>query len=99
MVCGGIAIKGSKICGRQACRDARSKRGRGYGRPHRRASQRALEEALVCLYCGEPEKPDDPFERAHVLAKADGGTNDPDNYAAAHESCNRREGARKEKVA
>jgi HNH endonuclease len=93
VVCGAVAIEGSKICGRQACRDARSRQRKGKRiswRPHERAAREAMATNLFCYFCGEPDdRPDDPFERHHVVSRRDGGGNDPENYAPAHRSCNR----------
>jgi hypothetical protein len=51
-----------------------------------------LAAATRCWYCHEPPRPDDPFEAAHVVAHALGGTGDASNLRAAHRSCNRRAG-------
>lgn len=51
-----------------------------------------LAEETRCHYCQQPARPGDPFEMAHIIARARGGPLVRSNVAAAHRSCNRREG-------
>lgn len=47
-----------------------------------------------CHICGESFDPTDPFQVDHVVALANGGTNDADNRRLAHRSCNLWKGAK-----
>ncbi len=47
----------------------------------------------VCAYCGDQTTIDD-FQADHVVPKAQGGSDDPENLACACEPCNRSKGAR-----
>jgi 5-methylcytosine-specific restriction endonuclease McrA len=49
--------------------------------------------ASHCAICGEPFTPQDPPTRGHIIALANGGSNDPSNFQAEHRSCNLRKGA------
>lgn len=84
--CAAIAVAGTNRCENHPA-------GKRSGRPHRRNSQHVIANAVLCGLCGQPARADDPFERGHKLALADGGSNDASNYEAQHRSCNRRAAA------
>lgn len=64
-----------------------------YGRPHRRASATTMANATVCWICGQPPHTNDPLTADHITPLARQGQHRPDNYAAAHRSCNSSRGA------
>lgn len=45
-----------------------------------------------CYLCKQAADPDDPLEIEHVKPRAAGGTDDMNNLALAHRSCNRTKG-------
>lgn len=49
-------------------------------------------QAQICNICGTPIGQDESH-LDHVIALANGGTNDPDNLRVTHASCNVRKGA------
>lgn len=60
---------------------------------HRAARRQLLATATHCWRCGKPFTPTDPLQADHILPRALGGTDTPNNYGAAHQSCNARAGA------
>lgn len=52
----------------------------------------AMRDGNTCYLCGQPADTDDPFEIEHVKPRSAGGTDDLDNLALAHRSCNRTKG-------
>jgi len=81
-------------CRRAAARRRSARRGtttqRGLGADHRKAAALVLAGATVCAICGKPPTRNDPLTAGHIIAREDGGTNDPSNYQAEHRSCNSR---------
>lgn len=72
-------------------RNRPSAQARGYGGAWARLSRSVIErDAGICYLCGLPGA--DTAD--HIVAKRNGGTDDPDNLAAAHRACNSRKGAR-----
>ncbi len=61
---------------------------RGLGYDHQKAAAGVLATATVCAVCGGPPTKDDPLTGGHIVDRQLGGTNDPSNYQAEHESCN-----------
>ncbi len=48
------------------------------------------QQHCCCFICGQPLDPDlDKIEIDHIIPRAKGGKDDPNNYAATHETCNR----------
>lgn len=45
-----------------------------------------------CYLCGQGPDLEDPFEIEHVKPRRSGGSNDLNNLALAHRSCNRTKG-------
>jgi HNH endonuclease len=56
-------------------------------RPSAAARRRILKRDRVCRICDLPPTPEDPFEVAHVIAVADGGTHEDANLCGVHASC------------
>lgn len=54
----------------------------------------ALRDGAVCYLCHQGTDPCDPWEVEHVKPRAHGGTDDLDNLALAHRTCNRIKGVR-----
>lgn len=42
----------------------------------------------ICCECGQKIRPGEPWHLAHIKGLCDGGTDDDDNLAPAHERCN-----------
>ncbi|GAB2846168.1 hypothetical protein GCM10022221_51820 [Actinocorallia aurea] len=42
----------------------------------------------MCAVCGLPGTVNDPLTAGHIVARTDGGTNDPSNLRAEHASFN-----------
>ena len=60
---------------------------RARGHTHRRNGSHVL-TATHCAVCGDPFTPDNPPTRGHIVARADGGSDDPSNYQAECRRCN-----------
>ena len=60
----------------------------GHGRPHRRASEHVM-SATHCAVCGEPFTEERRPTRGHKVALEAGGRNEPGNYQAECEPCNK----------
>ena len=54
----------------------------------------ALRDGTRCYLCGQQPDADDPLEIEHRKPSAAYGTDDLDNLALAHSSCNRRKGTK-----
>jgi 5-methylcytosine-specific restriction endonuclease McrA len=52
----------------------------------------ALRDGHTCYICHQDHDPHDPWEIEHVKPRAHGGTDDLENLALAHRSCNRTKG-------
>lgn len=52
----------------------------------------AARDGAVCYLCGQGRIQDDPFEIEHIKPRAASGTDDLENLALAHRSCNRTKG-------
>lgn len=90
--CGRVTTNGSRCATHEAAREQRrgSSTARGYGSQWQRVSRAVLDrDGRVCHYCGRPATTAD-----HVIPKARGGTDDPDNLVAACVSCNSAKGVR-----
>ena len=73
-----------KVHLQQRERERGSRHERGYGSAWVRLSREILErDQYVCWYCGGVAT-----ETDHVVAKANGGTDDPENLVAACKPCN-----------
>jgi len=82
------------VCCEPGCPELAFERGRCQshrlpprGRPHRRASQHVM-SATHCTVCEDAFTSDNPPTRGHIVARVDGGTNDPSNYRAECARCN-----------
>jgi 5-methylcytosine-specific restriction endonuclease McrA len=51
-----------------------------------------MRDGDCCYICRQGQDPHDPWEVEHVKPKAMGGSNELDNLALAHRSCNRAKG-------
>jgi 5-methylcytosine-specific restriction endonuclease McrA len=51
-----------------------------------------MRDGDCCYICGQGQDLHDPWEVEHVKPKAMGGSDDLDNLALAHRSCNRTKG-------
>lgn len=54
----------------------------------------AMRNGTNCYLCGQPLDPADPMQIEHRKPRAAGGTDDLDNLALAHASCNQAKGTR-----
>lgn len=61
---------------------------------HRNASAAVMAKATVCAICGGRPTAKDPLTADHIWPVAHGGLSVPENYQAAHRSCNSRKGAK-----
>ena len=85
--CGRIAYSGGNRC---ALHPKRGSRSGSYSR--NAAKVRAA--ATHCYLCGNPfTDPNDPPVADHIRPRVYGGSDDLDNLAPAHRSCNGRKGA------
>ena len=50
-----------------------------------------MRDGFACVYCGNTKA---PLQLDHVIPRSRGGTDTPDNLAAACRSCNQRKGAK-----
>lgn len=84
-----------------SCDTGRTKRGYGY---RKYALEVYKRDAWICWLCGDPVDVEvcvpDPTAPTldHVMPVSHGGTDDPENLATAHFSCNVRRGAKAELV-
>jgi 5-methylcytosine-specific restriction endonuclease McrA len=90
-ICGGIALQGTSRCARHP---KPSKRGRRYAD----AARIVRANAMRCHICGEGWRPDDPWVADHIIPRTYGGSDDIENLAEAHASCNGRRGAKQTNV-
>lgn len=65
-----------------------SRQERGLDATYDRNRKALLAAAQVCAICGRPGTADDPLTAGHIVARADGGGNTPDNLRAEHASYN-----------
>lgn len=77
-------------------RDARrgNRHARGLTSEYDRNRAILLANATVCAVCGLPGTRDDPLTAGHIIARANGGTNDLANLRAEHASYNYGQGRR-----
>jgi 5-methylcytosine-specific restriction endonuclease McrA len=54
----------------------------------------AMRDGSKCYLCGQGHDPNDPWNVEHVKPRARGGTDDLENLALAHRSCNLTKGTR-----
>lgn len=94
--CGVVVAQGSRCepCQTGFLQGQSQRRGstanRGYGSAWQRISQSILErDGYRCYLCGGWADTAD-----HLISKRDGGTDDPENLAAACRSCNSSKGSR-----
>ncbi len=66
--------------------------GRGYGPGWKQRAALVRATATLCHICGQPARPNDPWQADHIIPVQHGGTNGP--VAAAHRSCNIAKGNR-----
>ncbi|MER7126761.1 HNH endonuclease signature motif containing protein [Micrococcus luteus] len=71
---------------RDAARGTTTQRGLGWS--HQQAARIVLANADRCAVCGGAPTEDNPLTAGHIIARADGGTNDPSNYRAECRTCN-----------
>jgi 5-methylcytosine-specific restriction endonuclease McrA len=58
-----------------------------------RDAARVRREAIVCALCGQPfTDPADPVVCHQIIARSQGGSDQPSNLAGVHASCNGRQG-------
>jgi len=95
--CSRVTTNGSRCPEHQRLHDAQheeargSAEARGYGPAWRRISRAVLaRDGYVCYLCGG----DGANTVDHVIAKENGGTDDPSNLRAAHLVCNSSKGAK-----
>lgn len=90
IVCGGRAVRGRSRCSRHG---PTSPRGPSpYNGAHQHYAKQALAQATHCWICGGGPREGDPFQADHIQPLSLGGKTEPENYAAAHRSCNVRRG-------
>lgn len=51
-----------------------------------------MRDGVACYICGQGQDAHDPWEVEHVKPRALGGSDELDNLALAHRSCNRAKG-------
>jgi 5-methylcytosine-specific restriction endonuclease McrA len=101
-LCGRRAKEGYDSCERHIRKGAwraGHKYQRSYGREYVAAREVLLaqwnaDSSRVCAICGRPAIAGDPWQPDHVIPASRGGASTVDNLVPAHESCNRRRGAR-----
>lgn len=90
-----LAITTTRVCAEPGCpalavsstRCAKHKLP-GHGRPHRRASDHVM-TATHCAVCHQPFAAGRTATRGHIVALENGGRNEPGNYQAECEACNK----------
>jgi 5-methylcytosine-specific restriction endonuclease McrA len=101
-LCGRPAKEGYDSCERHIRKGAwkGGKKYRGsYGADYAAAREVLIarwkaDPSTVCAICGRPAIPGDPFQPDHVIPASRGGPSTIANMVPAHQSCNRRRGAR-----
>jgi hypothetical protein len=72
--------------GRRISAKRGSTKRRGLGGGHRRAAEKIVGAAQVCVICGKPPTPTDPLQADHTVPRAQGGGRSP--LRAVHRSYN-----------
>lgn len=95
--CGNLIPSGSRCA---SCQPAQTQQrgtttARGYGSQWRRISDQVVAEEGMCIDCGHVGTPDNPLTADHVVAKANGGTDDRDNLVCRCRRHNSAKGSRR----